>query len=39
MFKIVVTGPESAGKTTLALALQKVLDAEMIPEAARHYFA
>lgn len=35
--KIVVTGPESVGKTTLCIELQKRLNAVMIPEYARTY--
>ncbi len=35
--RIVVTGPESTGKTTLTEALALNLDAALIPEYARHY--
>lgn len=35
--KIAVTGPESSGKTTLALALSKYLQADYIPEFAVEY--
>ena len=35
--KIVVTGPESVGKTTLCMELQKRLNAVIIPEYARTY--
>ncbi len=36
-FKIVVTGPESTGKTELAESLAAVLHADLIPEYARSY--
>ena len=35
--RIAVTGPESSGKTSLALELAKALDAVYIPEHAREY--
>ncbi len=38
-FRIVITGPESTGKTTLAQALSKVLGAPWTPEFARYYTA
>ncbi|MCB0529363.1 MAG: ATP-binding protein, partial [Saprospiraceae bacterium] len=37
--KIVVTGPESSGKTTLAAALSDQLAAPVVPEFAREYLA
>ena len=37
MKKIVITGPESTGKTTLAEALAQRLNAHLIPEYARSY--
>ena len=37
MLKIVLTGPESSGKSTLARALSKELGAHYVPEMARHY--
>ena len=37
MKKIVITGPESTGKTTLAEALAQKLNALLIPEYARSY--
>lgn len=37
--KIIITGPESAGKTTLAKALAKKLGTSMVPEFARFYLA
>ena len=37
--KIVVTGPESSGKTLLAEALARVLGVEWVPEFARSYVA
>ena len=37
MKKIVITGPESTGKTTLAEALAQRLNAHLIPEYARNY--
>lgn len=39
MLKIVVTGPESTGKTTLAEALAGSLATAWVPEFARHYVA
>ena len=36
-FKIVLTGPESSGKTTLAAALATALDTVYVPEFARIY--
>ncbi|MEI6410563.1 MAG: ATP-binding protein [Bacteroidota bacterium] len=38
-FKIVLTGPESSGKTTLAQALAEVLQTVWTPEFARFYVA
>lgn len=35
--KIVVTGPESTGKTTLAKQLAQMMDALLVPEIAREY--
>ena len=35
--RIVVTGPESSGKTTLAKALARHFEIEMVPEFARQY--
>jgi GTPase SAR1 family protein len=37
MIKIVLTGPESTGKTTLAKQLANYLETAMVPESARHY--
>jgi len=37
MKKVVVTGPESTGKSTLSSALAKYYDVEWVPEYARHY--
>lgn len=37
MLKIVITGPESSGKTTLTQQLSKILDIEWHPEYARAY--
>ena len=37
MLKIAITGPESTGKTTLALALSKHFKVSFIPEFAREY--
>ncbi len=37
MIKIVLTGPESTGKTTLAKQLSKRFDASMVPEFARYF--
>ena len=39
IIKIVVTGPESSGKTTLAAALAAELDTGCVPEFARTYLA
>ncbi|HEY0976728.1 MAG TPA: ATP-binding protein [Flavobacteriales bacterium] len=39
MRRIVVTGPESSGKTTLALALAAHFDGRYVPEMARTYLA
>ncbi len=39
IIKIVVTGPESSGKTTLAAALAAELDTGYVPEFARTYLA
>ena len=39
LLKIVVTGPESSGKTTLAAALAAALDTVWVPEFARTYLA
>jgi nicotinamide riboside kinase len=39
IFKIVITGPESTGKTTLAQALARALQAPWAPEFARYYTA
>jgi NadR type nicotinamide-nucleotide adenylyltransferase len=36
--KIIITGPESSGKTTLARQLAESLGAPWVPEYARHYF-
>ncbi len=36
-FKIVITGPESSGKTTIALALAKEHNVHTVPEFARTY--
>ena len=35
--KIIITGPESTGKTTLAEAIAKKLNLQLIPEFARNY--
>lgn len=35
--KIVLTGPESTGKTTLAIGLAKVLETNLVPEFSRPY--
>jgi NadR type nicotinamide-nucleotide adenylyltransferase len=35
--KIIITGPESTGKTTLATQLAEVLDTQWVPEFARQY--
>lgn len=35
--KVVITGPESSGKTTLAQQLAEVLDCHWVPEFAREY--
>jgi len=37
LLTIVLTGPESSGKTTLALALASAFDTCMVPEFSRHY--
>ncbi len=37
MYKIALTGPESSGKTTLAIALAKHLKSLWVPEFAREY--
>ena len=37
MYRIAITGPESSGKTTLAIALAKHLKSNWVPEFAREY--
>ena len=37
MLRIAITGPESSGKTTLAIALAKHLKSKWVPEFAREY--
>lgn len=37
MYKIAILGPESSGKTTLALALSKTLNGCFVPEYSREY--
>ena len=37
MYRIAITGPESSGKTTLAIALSKHLKSNWVPEFAREY--
>lgn len=39
VFRVVITGPESSGKTTLATALSDALKVPLVPEVARKYLS